>query len=129
MNIEEMLGKYKVREPSAGLKDRIALVTKDEWTSPGLTVEFRRSLWQMAAGLAASLLVSLTGIAVNSGLTSPGIYQGALVSTESSGCTDPEIDVYGLARLNFRAGAWHPLDLKNFVKMQKMVDEELEKGG
>jgi len=129
MNVEEMLGKCKLREPSADLKARIAMATKDEWRKPAIVVEFRRSLWRVAIGLAASLLLAWTGIAVNSKLTSVGITQVVEASMESSSNTYPEMDIGAMGRMKISSVRRQSVDLKCFVKMHKLVDEELNKGG
>jgi len=129
MNIEEMLGKCNLREPSAGLKARIALATKDKWKQPLATIELRRSLWQVSVGLAASLLIAVTGIAANSGLVTQRTDNGALTSEEAGIIYSPELVISGMTRLHFPAGRWQTIDQTCLANRNKMINEELNKGG
>lgn len=128
MNVEELLGKFKLREPSADLKARILLATRNEWKTRGSTVEFRRTLWQVAIGLAASLILAFTGNGINSRLAplEPG---QTTVNVESKVSIDADIGTVSMARLKFPQAWRQPADLKDFIKVHEMVDEELRKGG
>ena len=129
MKVEEMLGKYKLRDPSADLKVRIALATKNEWKKPGVSIEFRRSLWQVASALAASFLIALTGTAVNSGLTSQSQCRIAAVSFESSTNIDKEVESAAALRMRLSKISRQPINLGSFVKNNEMLNEELRTGG
>jgi len=67
---EDVLSRFKLREPSSGLKNRIAEATRGEWGGSGNVVEYRVTIWRMVASLAAAVLIIVAGGVVNDAILS-----------------------------------------------------------
>lgn len=125
---EDVLRKYRLREPSVGLKERIAATTREEWINRGISVEFTTAVWRLAVGLAASLLIAVTGNSVNNMITASFARgnQNVAITSESTVNIDLDVDINIPARMQSVAQACQPMDVLNFIKMREMVNQELK---
>jgi hypothetical protein len=131
LNPENVLKKYKLREPSSDLKTRIASATREEWIekeNKTSVVEYSVPLWRLAVGLAASLLIAVIGNSVNNIMTEPLTQnnQNVTITPDLNANADLEADVIIPARIKLVLGARQSADVADFMKIREVLNRELE---
>ncbi|MDD4869876.1 MAG: hypothetical protein PHR77_04890 [Kiritimatiellae bacterium] len=132
LNPENVLKKYKLREPSSDLKMRIASATRAEWNGGNegrvYVVDFSASIWRLAMGLAASLLIAVIGNSVNNIMIAPLTQnnQNVTITSDSNENADLEADVIIPVRIKLVLGTRQPTDVADFVKIREVLNRELE---
>ncbi|OGV66029.1 MAG: hypothetical protein A2283_08570 [Lentisphaerae bacterium RIFOXYA12_FULL_48_11] len=129
---ENILKKYKLRQPSSDLKARIASATHAEWgrgnEGRAVFVDFSAPMWRLAVSLAASLLIAVAGNFVNNMITAPfaGGDQNSAVTFEPTVNAGVDKDLDVPARIQSVARAYQPVDMADFVKIRETLSRELE---
>lgn len=127
METEDILRNYKLREPSVELNARIYVATRGAWARAGRPVEFGRSLWRTALGLAASMMFAVIGAAINSAITEPAAFRSAAVSVGPETNFEQGVEMGDMMRRRF-AGLRQPVDVAGLIKRREVLEEELRKG-
>lgn len=133
---ENILKKYKLRQPSSDLKARVASATHAEWgrgnEGRAVFVDFSAPMWRLALSLAASLLVAVVGNSVNNMIMVPfeSENHNIAVTQDPQAATDTDIDFNIPRGMSMRlvGRACQTADAADFLTIRKALNRELESG-
>jgi hypothetical protein len=128
MDPESMLRRFRLREPSAGVREKIDRTTRGEWVGKGIAVEFNAVAWRLVASLAASVLIILGGNVVNNVM----VVRNDLVQRNGPVAAQPVVDAdipHDLIGARLATVLSTEAGIDGFIRMREVLRREMGESG